>query len=286
MLKDDAALEREGARLLMEDPTKFFVFSNQSEIEEDDASISSGTYHGPTLGAPVALRDVLREGSHQNKVFPQMIGKFPKEDTRTEREKKQQEREERLWAAAQREQQESSDIEMAAENQSVEDLQPDIDYNEINWDSDDEEWNKGLDPEADKAIMNTPRERRYREEDISWVSEKLQGKIKHLEQQFGQDMENLKQQLESELREMAVDAADNRDGSEAGAAAETAEEGIERALLSLSDRELMALSDLDDRYHGYEGEIPLEELSSAIEDIPNLTAEQLQFILSRDRSVD
>lgn len=274
MLSNDVALEREGSRLLMEDPTKFFVFDKSLEDEVVHGSERRGTddseaYAGPTLGAPVALRDPLREGSHQNKVFPYAVGKIPKPDMRTEREKKQQEREERMWAAAQLEKaSENIDIELAAEQQTAEDLEPPLNYDEHEWDSDEEEWTKGLDPQEDKKILNTPRERRYKEDDIAWVVETLEGKVRHLEQQFSQDVEGLKQAAKSEIR-----AKD--EGKEA-------EEGsLEAALLALTDKELYALTDLDECYTE---DMSPEEFSAAAEGIPGLTEDQVKSILSRERS--
>jgi hypothetical protein len=275
MLSNDVALEREGSRLLMEDPTKFFVFDKSLGDEAVHGSERRGpeaseAYEGPTLGAPVALRDPLREGSHQNKVFPYAVGKIPKPDMRTEREKKQQEREERMWAAAQLEKaSENIDIELAAEQQTAEDLEPPLNYDEHEWDSDEEEWNKGLDPQEDAKILNTPRERRYKEDDIAWVVETLEGKIKHLEQQFSQDVEGLKQAAKSEIRA----SEDEREEAEEGS--------LEAALFALTDKELYALTDLDERYTE---DMSPEEFAAAAEGIPGLTEDQVKSVVSRERS--
>jgi hypothetical protein len=275
MLSNDAALEREGSRLLMDDPTKFFVFDKSLEDEavhgstKRESDEESEAYAGPALGSPVALRDPLREGSHQNKVFPYAIGKIPKPDMRTEREKKQQEREERMWAASQLElASENIDIELAAEQQTAEDLEPPLNYDEHEWDSDEEEWNKGLDPETDARIMNTPREKRYKEDDLAWVVEELEGKVKHLEQQFSQDVEGLKQLAKSEIRASEDEAEEAEEGS------------LEAALLALSDKELYALTDLDERYTE---DMSPEDFTAAAEGIPGLTEDQVKAIISRER---
>lgn len=271
LLSDDVALEREGSKLLMEDPTKFFVFDKSAEVEwrPTKRDEESEAYAGPTLGSPVALRDPLREGSHQNSVFPMAIGKIPKPDMRTEKEKKREEREQRMWAAAQAEKAaENVDIELAAEQQTAEDLEPPLNYDELEWDSDEEDWNKGLDPVADSSIINTPREQRYKEEDIDWVVENLEGKVRHLEQQFRQDVESLKQVAKSELR---ASSEGGGDGIEEGS--------LESALLALSEVELSALADLDDLYTD---DMSAEEFSAAAETIPGLTEEQLKAVVSRD----
>lgn len=266
MLRDERAQEREGARLLLENPTRFFVFEGSSKVGGDDAQ-EQESYSGPTLGAPIGLRDPLRENSHQNRVFPLVIGKYPRPDVRTEREKKQQEREERMWAAAQAEaHSDVSEVDLAAQEQTVDDLEPDLDYNEIQWDSDEEDWNHGLDPEADKDILNTPREKRYSDDDIEWVLAELDGKVQHLEQQFSVDMEGLKQDVKAELR-----TDSNEDGAEL--------DELDKAILSLSAEELMLLSDLDE---SHESMTP-GEFAEAIRGI-NLTEDQIKFILQRDRS--
>ena len=280
MLKDDRALEREGARVLMADPTKFFVFDGASADEtadggggEDEAAAaaaaaisSSSSYSGPTLGKPTGLRDPLREGSHLNQVFPQVIGRIPKPDTRTEREKKQQEREERLLAAAQAEAQADKDIDMAAQRQTIEDMQPDLNYDEIDWDEDEVEWKKGLDPVADADILNTPRELRYSEDDIEWVASRLEDQLKHLEQQFSQDVESLKQTAASEVRlETSEDEPLFEEGS------------LDAAIMALSEKEIMALSDLQDRFT--DG-IPIEELlAAAAEEVPGLSEDQARIVI-------
>jgi hypothetical protein len=278
VLSNDMALEQEGAKLLMEDPTKFFVFENATTpLDEQNATSdeSSTTYAGPTLGAPVALRDPLREGSHDGSVFPQFIGKLPKPDTRSEREKKQAEREERMWAAAQAEAQKEIDLGGGGggDDEEADDLGPDLDYDEVEWDSDDEEWNRGLDPETDAGILNTPRERRYSEGDIDWVLEKLDGKLKYQEQQFAQDVETIKQEARSERR---LSAATPEEENFAGGS-------LEAALLALSETELMALSDLDETYTAA---MPDYEFAAAIKQIPGLTEEQIRMVLTRDRTED
>lgn len=261
---NDAALEKEGARALMNDPTKFFVFEN--DLNARDSSSEHGSqYQGPALGEPVALLDPLRQ--HQGSVFPVAVGKIPKPDKRSEREKKQQEREDKMLAAA-AEQQGALDVDLAAEQQTIEDLGPDLDYDNNEWNSDDEEWTRGLNIETDAEIMNTPSDRRYTEEEIEWVLKTLDGKLKYHEQQFNVEFENLKQQMKSELRQKS----DSPEPVE--------EDNIEAVLLTLSEKEMMALSDLDDIYSSGMSDY---ELASALSEIPSLSKEQAMMILNRDR---
>jgi hypothetical protein len=274
VLRNEKAQEQEGARLLLQNPTNFFVFDG-STVDHTDSSMSKGNtdtstaYSGPSLGSPVGLRDRLRENSPQNRVFPNILGKYPKPDKRTEREKKQQEREEKMWAAAQiakhsEGQTKEMEIELAAKEQTIEDLGPGIDYNAEGWDSDDEEWVQGLDPDADEEIINTPREHRYSEADIDWVLTKLEGKVKHHEKQLSFDIELLKQHAKPGFQPSGQAIASD---------------DLEAALLSLSDKELLLLSDLDDTHE----QMSPDEFSDTVKAI-GLTEDQVSFILRRDRS--
>jgi hypothetical protein len=260
-LTDVEALEREGAAVLLDDPTKFFVFENESVRRGNvkDVEGERQKYVGPTLGAPIALRDRLRDGSYQNRVFPLAVGKVAKPDTRSEREKKQQEREQRMWAAAEasRRQESTAGLDLAAIDQGEDSLVPDVDYNatDLDWDSDDENWKANLDPDADAAILAIPRERRYNEEDIDWVVQKLDEKISHLEQQAEQDLQSLR--LETEME--AVGESD-----------------LDKAFLSLTDKELFELSDLHERF--LSESMSTEEFNDAARAIPGLSVEQIRSI--------
>jgi hypothetical protein len=272
ILQDDRELEKEGVRILMEDPTKFFVFEKSDQSSDrrvDSTDEDSSAYVGPTLGSPVALRDPLREHSHQGRVFPYIVGKIPKPDTRTEREKKSQEREQRMWAAAQAEKMGDMDIELAAQQQTAEDLEPDINYDEFSFDFGDEDWAKGLDPVADEDVINTPLERQYKEDDIEWVVDRLAAQVKHLEQQFVHDLTSLKQSLASDIRRTSQPGADA-----------LSEGSLEAALVGLSNVELLALSDLDDQFNGKVSE---EDLIAAAEKVPGLSKEHLALVLTRNQ---
>lgn len=278
-LQNHKAIEREGSRLLLEDPTRFFVFDGMSagdpSSEGDGWSVSS-SYEGPSLGAPIGLRDRLREGSHQNSVYPVIVGRTPRPDTRTDREKRQQERERKLWAAAQAEAHSQAsdddlDIELAAQQQTIEDMVPDLDYDELQWDWQDEEWTKGTDPVADANILNTPREQRYTEDDIEWVAQKMEANVAHLEQQLRQDLDQLKYGVMSEARR------------ESGLEQPFDASSLEAALFALPDTQLLALSDLDDRHGGTET-LSDDDLAQAAKAIPGLTKEQILAVLGRNKS--
>ena len=56
---------------------------------------------------------------------------------------------------------------------------------------------------------------------------------------------------------------------------------IETILLSMSDKELFALSDLDDIYTT---DMSADEFTEAAQKIPSLTQEQLKMLMERERS--
>lgn len=271
MLRDEKAIEREGARLLFEDPTRFFVF-DQSFVRLDNTNpgepTESSAYSGSALGAPVGLRDNLREYSYQKSVFPTMVGRELKPDTRTEREKKLQEKQDRMLAAARGDTNPSDlDVELAAREETIEHLQPDLDYDDNDWDSDDETWKQGLDPIKDHDIINTYRERRYSEADIEWVIEQLKEQIKHFESRLEDDVENMKQAARFK----------NLDNV-AGRPTEGGISSVEDPVLSLSSEKLILLSDLDDEYT----ELSDAEISRRIKEI-GLPESHIRAILNRER---
>jgi hypothetical protein len=205
ILANTSALEAEGSKLLLEDPTKFFVFENSetgSSQNDDEGNStddsSSGAYSGPSLGTPIGIRDPLRTGQPQGRVFPVGVGKLPKPDLRTEKEKKRQEREERLWAAAQVKNSEPGELDLVAEEDREIGEPLDYDAND-DWDSDDEEWVKGLDPEKDADIFNVPKEYRYREEDIDFVIENLEKKAQIMQSHVQNTIQNMEQEARSRL---------------------------------------------------------------------------------------
>lgn len=183
ILSNYDAMEAEGVKLLNEDPTNFFVFDN-SNTEADTKNKKKNKNKNKkddkttTLGKPIRLIDPLRDTSPTQTPFPQIIGRLPKPDTRTEREKKKDEKERRMWAAAQEEL--ASGIEFAAEEEKLYSAGgKDVDYDELGNRGDDAdlEWEEGLDPETEGDILSTPRERRYTEEDVDWIIGKLEEKI-------------------------------------------------------------------------------------------------------------
>jgi hypothetical protein len=206
VLADIKAQEKEGSEILLNDPTKFFIFegnnnNNNSSNGGGDDDSSNESYSGSSLGKPIDIRDPLRTGQPQGRVFPIPIGKLPKADLRTEKEKKRQEREERLWAAANVNKETEDDDALIAEEDRV--FGEEIDYEEANenWDSDDEEWNKGLDSDSpvDSKILNVPREYRYRDNDIDEVIIQLEKKASIMQSHVSNSIKTMEQEARSRI---------------------------------------------------------------------------------------
>jgi len=311
VLGNTTAQETEGADLLLKDPTKFFVFdgnqsggnsdehNNESESTVSEDSAASNSYAGTSLGVPVALRDPLRTGKPQGRVFPIPIGKLPKPDLRTEKEKKRQEREERLWAAAGKTTEDGEhdeDLLLAEEDREIGEA---IDYEEAHssWDSDDEDWEKGLDEDLDKDLLAVPREFRYKDEDLDKVIEDLEAKARSMQSHVQNTIKTMEQEALSRLDRVeehedgAVSANDhdNNGGDNSNNVvvdddapffdSETTEkltavgadvDKYEQLMASLTHGQLLALFGLEAREPSLSGEEP--DSSSTTSDDGNATA--------------
>ena len=309
VLANTKAQEAEGSKLLMEDPTKFFVFENSgtsvSSVPDGDEE-SSDTYAGPSLGTPVDILDPLRTGKPQGRVFPIGVGKLPKPDLRSEKEKKRQEREERLWAAAQAKSNESDELDLVAEEDR--EIGEPLDYeNNDDWDSDDEEWAKGLDPEKDEDILNVPRELRYREEDIDSVIESLEKKAQIMQSHVQNTIQTMEQEARSRLdrkaEEIAMKASDSAAASDEETLAasspsffddETVEalesvgadaEKYDKIMSSLTHEQLLSLFALEAKARESPESPALSSeaaSSKTFETIPGLTEEQIVGLTELD----
>lgn len=268
ILANIKAQEREGVEMLLNDPTKFFRFENEKMHTPPADNIANEGYSGPSLGAPIGLRDPLRDGTQWAGVFPIGIGKLPKADTRTQREKKRQEREQKMWEAAQSEfLNEEKEIEMAASDQ-IYVSDESIDYDNNDWDSDEEEWQQGLDPVEDSDVINTPPERRYSEDDIRWVISQLEERMQYLESQMYRDIDSGRQRLRTERDPDEEESLEEKD--------------VQDLLLSLTNEQMLALVEVDSQNLE---EMPQDKLSEALNRVPGLSEEQVKKILELDSSI-
>jgi hypothetical protein len=312
VLANVRAQEKEGADLLLKDPTKFFVFDNDNSQNDTVHSMDGttadedgdSTYQGPTLGTPIELKDPLRD-PNGGRVFPIGIGKLPKADTRSEKEKKRQEREERLWAAAQQAKS-SEDLELIPEEDREFGEAIDYDAND-DWDSDDEEWEKGLDQDLDSQVLNVPREFRYREQDIDFVIQQLEQKaavmqshvrntVQTMEQEARSRLERAEESIAAALRDQTVSTADMAEDfasttttQESFFDADTTQklrgvgadvEKYEKLMASFSQEQLLSLFGLEAKRREAK-DVSMDDVastatpSSIFEEIPGITDEQV-----------
>jgi hypothetical protein len=295
VLANNKAMESEGAAALLKDPTKFFVFdSEQKHGENLEADIDSpSSYQGPTLGAPIGLRNESAFSPHESRAYPQPVGKMLKPDTRSERQKKRAEREERMWAAAQEssgEESLQSEVEAMVEKKFG---GIDVDYsNPPDYDSDDEEWEKGLDPEVDKEVLATPRDRRYKEEDVAWVKSELEKKSKQEKELLRTELANAaheqKSRKESEALERelhlkdAEDAVEKVDEDEDLRSLGVDVDQINSILESLSEEQMVFL--LSSEELGSDN-LSSDEISEALKAVPGLSEEQIEQIVQLEASL-
>jgi len=215
VLANYSAQEIEGVKILNEYPERIFQFD-----EEDDATAGfvgndeagEGKYTATKklekkqLGKPLGLRDPIRD-PHGGYPYPLIIGREPPKDTRTEREKKREEREEKMFEAARaaedaakEEDGTSREVINAAED-NFDDGTPAIDYNEIGNRNDilpsDKEYFESVDPsksELYEEMANMPRDMRYIDSDLDWVTDKLSERTKMMGELIEVQIESLKQE--------------------------------------------------------------------------------------------
>lgn len=293
MLAHDEAMEREGVGVLFNNPTEFFEFDDTHEATAtDDESEGSAEYAGPTLGVPVGLKNdvILEKTLHQ--AYPSVLGKMPKPDMRSAKEKKRDERERSMMAAAQS--QEDLDLELGGDDMD------DIGVDEIDLDAigADDEWEEGLDPELDKDLLSLPPRERYTEDDIDDVIMKLEKKVEHLEEELDYELDLARQQLQagmgSSLDSSQFKKPADTDDSEDKYLIETGDnvydvealgvnpKDVKDILDSLTDAQLVALHAID-REH--DSSLGIDGLREKLAEVPGLKSDQIDAILKLEETL-
>lgn len=212
VLADYDGMELEGSKLLEADPKMFFQFEHNGQIKEIITNNSIEQYKNGNQddisSSQIRLRKTLRDKSSMLTPYPLLVGRMVNYNTRSEKEKKREAREERMWAAAQA--QASSGVEYFAED-DIGGLGESINYDEVGNISDDEdiEWEKGLDPANDDDLYNIPREMRYTGDDINWVIRCLNQKMVTLQEIVKLEEESSRQILSSTKRETTDNVFEN-----------------------------------------------------------------------------
>jgi hypothetical protein len=280
VLANFKAMENEGVKILEEDPSKFFIFEGDS-----------------TDGKPIGLRDPVRDASPTGTPFPELLGRPPRPDTRTEKEKKRQEREEKMWAAAQAEA--SSAVEFAAEDEFISGGDP-VDYDKLGnyGDEDDLAWEEGLDRRRDAELLSLPRHQRFNDEDLEWM-------IQHLEKRISSLTEILKLEQAQESGTLGKSAKNKEDdmGTTTVKATEVDDQGNEHTsyhvlpnnidideLMSMQDTSVLdtlnedqisAIAAIDDDGSS----MSAEQIRDALSKVPGLTEEQIESLVELELSL-
>lgn len=277
VLANKIALEDEGAKILLEDPTKFFVFDEKAKNESQVDSHSqgtSGTYDGPTLGAPIGYR---RIGKNE---YTTMLGVKYVPTAKTEKEKRQEEREKNLRKAAGGAKATDKADAVAADVPGDDYFEqiPKADYNAVEYDNF-HEWEEGVDPntEEGKAILATPPALRLKDEHVDWVRKQIEIRAEQAEIELKSNVASLqaeaRSKMEYDMKKLKEQSPEMEEGIDVQ---------IDRILVSMPAEELLVLSDIDHEY--VSSPMSDEEISVAATKVPSLSESQLKLLLERDRT--
>lgn len=299
VLRDINAMELEGSKFLMSDPTKFFDFDQEVAFEGDGVGVEGqvekrNDYAGPTLGVPVALKNPIAHAPGDNRAYPLTIGTTPQADQRSAKEKKRDEREQQMLAAAAGKAEETVDDMVDIDDTIPEHLR--VDYNqEVRYDSDDE-WEARLDPETDGDLYKVPAGLRIKESEQEYVAQKLDEHIKFLEEQIRRDVDNARLALGaarvagvSDDKHGRAPAGSNYYINTSDGQSYTMEElGIDHEevddiLSSLTEEQLVCMHAIDNEA----GDTPFtpSELREKLTAIPGLTEAQIDKIVSLEETL-
>jgi hypothetical protein len=157
-------------------------------------------------------------------------------------------------------------------------------------------WAQGLDPVRDADIINTPRDRRYDEEDVEWVLQKLNQRIDYLEDQVKQEAAQAKQEQMARAETSGAIAGATPSATTAmenaqfeaklkGAGVDVPD--MEQLLMSFSPQQIQALEQLSDDDDGDDTAEPksTEEIAAAFRTVPGLSEEQIQDLVALELSL-
>ena len=297
LLADLDAMENEGVKVLFNDPTKFFEFDKHPGIGDgesagDGGSTGQGDYDGPTLGAPRGLKNDVKVEKTLNKAYPDVLGRMPRPDTRTAKEKKRDEREKAMLDAA------LKDIVERDAFDGDELLELSKNMTGSNYVDDDTLWEEGLDAEKDKDLFTVPSRERFFDRDVDDVLEKLEKKLHHLVEELDYELDLAQQQAQSTNEPERQSQIDNT-SSEVGEAKYSLEVGdkvydieslgvdsvqLDKVLESLTDEQMVALHIID-READANGPLSSVELRERLVQVPGLTTEQIDAIVGLEEAL-
>ena len=299
VLNNYEAMEREGSRELMSDPTQFFHFENSASAngergDNERTRENANMYAGPSLGVPVSLKNPIAHSQYEDLPYPITLGTLHKNDTRTEKEKKRHLREEQMLAAAAGTIKEDDDGVIDLDESIPEHLR--VDYNkEIRYDSDDE-WESSLDPETESHLKKVPVGMRVKESEAEFVTEKLNEHINYINEQIRVETENARLQLGAARAagrqvddfERAPEGSHYYINSNDGISYSMEDLGIDHdnvddILSSLTEEQLVYMHAIESEA----GDTPLssDELRGKLAVIPGMTEAQIEKIVSLEETL-
>jgi len=299
-LADYEAQEREGVKIMKRDPRKFFIFesdlpnSSSRNLEgaasaEDGESADREGGIGASLGRPVALRNPFF--GDKPTAFPLRMGRDMPDDTRTEKEKKRDERQERMRAAAEEAALAASkgasyEVAMAAE-EDLEDGSEDVDYDQAEEDAEKELWVDQEEQWGDmdrKVFDMTPPSSRLTPDDVEWIVEQLNAKAKKTEERLD---------FEDKIRRKEMEKMMSGDmGSKPIESLEEVDryvmeglgydmDAIEALVMELTPEQSAALEEIDFASRG-DTDITEEEMTNELKVVPGLTDEQIRALVGME----
>mmetsp|Transcript_8336 Transcript_8336/g.12838 ORF Transcript_8336/g.12838 Transcript_8336/m.12838 type:complete len:616 (-) Transcript_8336:193-2040(-) len=282
ILADEEIMEEEGVKVLLKNPTQFFEFENQPSENVTTNSKEDGSYDGPTLGAPIALKNNVRVEKALNKAYPDLLGKLPEADTRTAKEKKRDARKLAMMTAAQ----ETSDV--LDDDDDIK-VGEDVDLEKVDIDGD-AEWEESLDPVKDKDLFNIPRRDRYNEETVEAVISRLEKKAKMLQEQLDYELKSAQDQFQSRSDTREVSDDDSFSEEEKITIESNGEiydldslgvdeDEVKQLLNSLTEEQMVALHKIDREQGDRDGSLDAAELREKLLTVDGLSNEQMDTIV-------
>mmetsp|Transcript_15726 Transcript_15726/g.34300 ORF Transcript_15726/g.34300 Transcript_15726/m.34300 type:complete len:702 (+) Transcript_15726:54-2159(+) len=297
-LADYEAQEREGVEIMRRDPRRFFVFESDlpsrsgggnvggtMSSEDEDSGSAAG---GASLGRPVAIRNPFF--GDRPTAFPIRMGRDMPDDTRTEKEKKRDERQERMRAAAEEAALAASkgasfEVAMAAE-EDLEDGSEDVDYDKAEeeaekelWVDQEEQWG-----DADRKVFDmTPPFARLTPDDIDWIVDQLNTKVRKTEERLDFEDKIRRKEMEKMMgggaTKKPIESLDEVDryvmeglGYDMDA--------IEAMVRELTPEQSAALDGID--FAGRDAAITAEEMASELRTVPGLTEDQIGALVEME----
>lgn len=300
-LADYEAQEREGLEILKKDPRRFFIFESDlpnatshgglhSNEEGEQSGDGTTTLSGASLGRPVGLRNPFF--NDRPTPFPLRMGRDLPDDTRTEKEKKRDERQERMRAAAEEAALAAKkgiayEVAMAAE-EDLEDGSEDVDYDKAEEDAEKELWEGQMDEWSDfdrKLFDMTPPSQRITPDEVDWIIAQLKRKTTAMQERLDFENKIRKKELEKGASGNAVarpiESLEQVDRNVMEGLGYDME-ALEALVRELTPEQSAILEEID--FTGRVG-ITEEEMTRELRAVPGLREEQVSALVEMEMSL-